>query len=64
MDMHALLTDAAWFRLGIVALDILAVIAVVRLWGAIAAWGRAPFPLRSFSVPARVRRTHARPPRG
>ena len=63
MDTSLLLPDAAWVRLGVVALDILTVIAVVRLWSAIAAWRQVPFPRRSLSVPARVRATHARPPR-
>jgi hypothetical protein len=63
MDTQFLFADAAWFRLAVVGIDILAVVAIVRLWNAIAVWWQMPFPRRSFSMPARVRSTHTRPQR-
>lgn len=63
MDTQTLFADSAWFRLAIVGIDILAVMAVVRLWGVLAAWWRVPLPRRSFAVAARVRSPHVRPTR-
>lgn len=59
MDTPFLFAPAVWLRLAVVGIDILAVIAIVRLWTIVAAWWRAPFPHRSFSASARARGTRA-----
>lgn len=63
MNTQSLFADAAWFRLAVVGIDILAVITIVRLWSAIAAWWQAPFPHRSVALPARLRSGPGRPGR-
>jgi hypothetical protein len=60
MDTQTLFAHAAWFRLAVVGIDILAVVAIVRAWSAVAAWWGAPFPHRSLAVPARARGPGAR----
>jgi hypothetical protein len=53
MSPYPTLADAAWLRLGIVGLDILAVVVVVRVCSVLTAWWRT---LRaSRPVPATVR---------
>jgi hypothetical protein len=47
MSLYPTLADAAWLRLGIVGLDVLAVVVVVRLSAALAVWWRAPHAPRS-----------------
>ena len=63
MTPHTFFADAAWFRLGIVGLDILAVILTVRICSAVAAlWRVLRSPGRSVPAAAHIaRRHHARP---
>jgi hypothetical protein len=59
MNAYPLLADPAWLRLGIVGLDILAVIATVRLCGAVTNWWRMAHHTRS--APATTRAANRRP---
>jgi hypothetical protein len=46
MNPYPLIADAAWLRLGIVGLDVLAVVVVVQLCAALGTWWRMPHAAR------------------
>jgi hypothetical protein len=61
MNPYPLLAGAAWFRLGIAGLDVLAVVVIVRLSSVFAAWWRRQRPSRSTTAAVRTvsrRHTH------
>jgi len=53
MNPYPIFAEAAWIRLTIVGLDIIAVVVVVRLCGAVTAWWRARHAIRPALVPIR-----------
>jgi hypothetical protein len=65
MNTYPLIADAAWLRLGIVALDIIAVVVTVRICSAVGTWSRAWWraqhsPGRALIHAHALRRTPAR----
>lgn len=56
MNAQFLFAHAVWFRLAIVGIDILAVIAIVHLWSSVVTWWRAASPRKAESVRVRTGR--------
>ena len=54
METYQTITDIGWIRLGIVLIDVLGVIAVVRLWTVIAALRSAALSRRAVSRRTRL----------
>jgi hypothetical protein len=61
MNPYPIFAEAAWLRLAVVGVDILAVVLVVRLCGAVTAWWRAQRAFRPARVP--IRGSRRRPTR-
>jgi hypothetical protein len=60
MNALPLLADVTWLRLAVVGLDILAVVLVVRLWSAVAAWWDTAHISRPMPAAIRVARAGPR----